>query len=85
MKEPAPSADRIELMQTEKKFHEYGAYENVAQVEKALEATKRGQDLDEVFHGETQEAKVGGPRESVMVQTKGTDARGQQVENGCAA
>lgn len=76
---------RIELMQTEKKFHEYGAFENVAQVGKALEATKKGEDFDKVFNGETQETKAEAPRESVMVQAKGTDARGQEVSNGSAA
>ncbi|KAI9671979.1 MAG: hypothetical protein M1817_002289 [Caeruleum heppii] len=67
---------RIELKRQTKHWNAHGAFEDVDQAQRALEARDRGEDFDHVFAKQEQTLKKAEkPRQSTMVDAKGTDAR----------
>lgn len=73
---------RLEFRRQRKHWHAHGAFEDVGQAQRALEARARGDDVDKVFAKQEQtQKKAEKPRESTMVDAKGTDPH-NNVPNG---
>ena len=69
---------RVALYKERRYWREHGAFENVTQAEKALEAKRQGKSFDEVFATQMKELKrAQGPRKSTMTraQRKGLAGR----------
>lgn len=62
---------RIELHRERKRWRQHGAYENIQQANKALEAQRKGHSLEKVFRRQRKELKVAaGPRKSTMTKAQ---------------
>lgn len=62
---------RLHVMRERKTWRANGAFENVGMAEKALEATRRGESLDDVFGQQREELDLAGkPRKNVVEDLK---------------
>lgn len=62
---------RIEIYRERKHWHEHGAFENVRQTNKALEAQKKGHSFDKVFRRQRKELRAAaGPKKSTMTKAQ---------------
>lgn len=72
-------AGRLALYKERRYWREHGAFENVTQAEKALEAKRQGRSFDEVFATQMQELKKAqGPRKSTMTRAQRKGLAGKE-------
>lgn len=70
---------RVALYKERRYWREHGAFENVTQAEKALEAKRQGKSFDEVFATQMMELKKAqGPRKSTMTRAQRKGLAGKE-------